>query len=157
MAGKLVTQVSFAAKRTDGGRFSWASQQGCSSIGRAPVSKTGGCEFDSRRRLYAVWTGFPTAVQDLFGSATRYIVPTILLVGGLWASFRAINYPKFADFLIAVEAEMNKVSWPSRGELVRASLVVIFVILALAMLLYFYDILWMTIFTKLGVLRGATG
>ena len=35
---------------------------------------------------------------------------------------------QFADFLIAVEAEMTKVSWPSRGELVRSSIVVILVI-----------------------------
>ncbi len=28
--------------------------QGCSSIGRAPVSKTGGCEFDSRRPCHSI-------------------------------------------------------------------------------------------------------
>ena len=33
--------------------------------------------------------------------------------------------PAFADFLIAVEAEMNKVSWPTRTELFRGSMVVI--------------------------------
>ena len=32
-----------------------------------------------------------------------------------------VNLPVFADFLIAVEAEMNKVSWPTRGELFRGS------------------------------------
>ena len=52
-----------------------------------------------------------------------------------------INYPKFADFLISVEAEMNKVSWPGRSELWRASVVVIVVIFFLAGLLYAYDIL----------------
>lgn len=110
-------------------------------------------------RLYTVWTGFPNGIQDLFGESGRYIIPTILLVVGLWLSFRAVNYPKFADFLIAVEAEMNKVSWPSRGELVRASLVVIFVILLLAGLLYFYDIFWMFIFGEnvLGVLKTGSG
>ena len=45
----------------------------------------------------------------------------------------------FADFLISVEAEMNKVSWPSRGELFRASMVVILVIFFLAVLLFAYD------------------
>ena len=45
------------------------------------------------------------------------------------ACFRLVNLPKFADFLIAVEAEMNKVSWPTRTELFRSSVVVIVTIL----------------------------
>ena len=36
----------------------------------------------------------------------------LLAVVGLWAAYRVVNLPAFADFLIAVEAEMNKVSWP---------------------------------------------
>ena len=46
-----------------------------------------------------------------------YGLPAVLAVVGLWAAYRSVNLPAFADFLIAVEAEMNKVSWPSRGEL----------------------------------------
>jgi preprotein translocase subunit SecE len=71
----------------------------------------------------------------------RYFVPFVLLLGGLWASFRVVQMPSFADFLISVEGEMNKVSWPSRGELFRASMVVIIVIFFLAALLFFYDFL----------------
>jgi preprotein translocase subunit SecE len=52
---------------------------------------------------------------------------------------RIVNLPSFADFLISVEAEMNKVSWPSRGELYRASLVVIVVIFLLTAILLAYD------------------
>jgi preprotein translocase subunit SecE len=70
----------------------------------------------------------------------RYYVPLGLLAIGLWASFRVVQMPAFADFLISVEGEMNKVSWPSRSELFRASLVVILVIFFLAALLYFYDL-----------------
>ena len=53
-----------------------------------------------------------------------------------------IAYPVFADFLIAVEAEMNKVSWPTRGELFRASMVVLIEIFALAIVLTAYDLFW---------------
>ncbi len=60
---------------------------------------------------------------------------------GAWAAFRVVNIPAFADFLISVEGEMNKVSWPSRGELFRASVVVILVIFFLAALLFLYDAL----------------
>jgi len=71
----------------------------------------------------------------------RYVVPSALLAGGLWICFRIVNLPRFADFLISVEAEMNKVSWPGRSELYRASLVVIVVIFLLAAILYSYDLI----------------
>ena len=71
----------------------------------------------------------------------RYIVPVGVLAVGAWAAFRIVNMPRFADFLISVEAEMNKVSWPSRNELYRASLVVIIVIFLLAAILFGYDFL----------------
>lgn len=74
------------------------------------------------------------------GPIVHYLIPFILLLVGGWASFRIVNMPSFADFLISVEGEMNKVSWPSRGELFRASLVVMAVIFFLAALLFFYDL-----------------
>ena len=69
----------------------------------------------------------------------HYYVPLAFLVIGLWASFRVVHMPSFADFLISVEGEMNKVSWPSRGELFRATVVVILVVFFLAALLFAYD------------------
>jgi len=69
----------------------------------------------------------------------QYLVPLATLLVGLWISYRIVNLPKFADFLISVEAEMNKVSWPSRAESWRASTVVIIVIFFLAALLFAYD------------------
>jgi preprotein translocase subunit SecE len=71
----------------------------------------------------------------------KFFIPLVVLVVGLWASFRIVQMPAFADFLISVEGEMNKVSWPSRGELFRASLVVILVIFFLAFLLFGYDLI----------------
>lgn len=71
--------------------------------------------------------------------AMHYWVPLAFMVLGLWASFRVVQMPAFADFLISVEGEMNKVSWPSRSELFRATLVVILVVFFLAALLFAYD------------------
>ncbi len=65
----------------------------------------------------------------------RFLIPGLLLALGVWASYRVVNVPAFADFLIAVEAEMNKVSWPTRAELFRASMVVLIEIFALAFIL----------------------
>jgi preprotein translocase subunit SecE len=53
-----------------------------------------------------------------------------------------VNVPRFAEFLIAVEGEMAKVSWPSTGEVVRSSVVIIFMIFALTAILFLYDLFW---------------
>jgi preprotein translocase subunit SecE len=71
----------------------------------------------------------------------KFAVPLALFVFGIWASFRIVHIPKFADFLISVEAEMIKVSWPTRTELYRASAVVMIVIFLLAAILFLYDYL----------------
>jgi len=82
----------------------------------------------------------------------RYGVCTVLLLAGLWIAFRVVNVPVFADFLIAVEAEINKVSWPTRGELIRASLVVLVMIFVLAAVLYVFDLVWFQVFHWIGIL-----
>lgn len=86
--------------------------------------------------------------------AAQYPLPIVLLVLGAWVCYRAVNLPKFADFLIAVQAEMNKMSWPSQQELIRSSIVVIFVIFILAVILFGLDIVWMTLFKAIGVLKN---
>jgi preprotein translocase subunit SecE len=83
--------------------------------------------------LSAYWSGY--------SDPWRYGVPLVLVAFGIWASFRIVQMPAFADFLIAVEGEMNKVSWPSRSELFRAAMVVILVIFFLAAILFGYDVL----------------
>ena len=96
------------------------------------------------------------ALQYYYTFFDFYPVPlAVAILGlGLWVSFRIVNIPKFADFLISVEAEMNKVSWPAWGELVRSSMVVIAVIFLLAGVLFGFDLLWRFIFQLIGVLKG---
>ena len=86
------------------------------------------------------------------GMAYQYALPGLLLLAGLWACYRVVNLPAFADFLIAVEAEMNKVSWPTRFELFRASLVVLMLIFSLAIILFLFDYSWGLLFRKTGIL-----
>jgi preprotein translocase subunit SecE len=85
------------------------------------------------------------------GSEFQFALPLLLLLAGLWASYRLVNVPAFADFLIAVEAEMNKVSWPTRTELFRASMVVLMLIFALGFILAGYDMFWKVLLFWLGV------
>ncbi len=85
------------------------------------------------------------------GQNFRYGICGLVLAVGLYVGYRVVNYSKFADFLIAVEAEMNKVSWPSRTELVRSSIVVIVVMFTLATVLAGFDIIWLKFFQVLGI------
>jgi preprotein translocase subunit SecE len=98
-------------------------------------------------RFYdSVMTQTTFGVSEQFSALVRLGTPLLLLAAGMWFGYRLVNWPRFADFLISVEAEMHKVSWPSRSELVRASMVVIFVIFFLAILLFSYDLIWASIF-----------
>jgi len=81
----------------------------------------------------------------------RWVLPGLLLAIGIWIGYRTVNYPRFADFLIAVEAEMNKVMWPSQDELVRSSLVVIVLLLSFAGLMYVFDMVWVGLFWLMGI------
>ncbi len=102
---------------------------------------------------FAIWAIFILGAWRLFSimpsaqPAFKYAVPAVLLLAGLWIGYRAVNDPTFADFLIAVEAEMNKVSWPTQTELLRASIVVIILIFGLAAVLFLYDMVLSWFFT----------
>ncbi|MBD3673594.1 MAG: preprotein translocase subunit SecE [Planctomycetaceae bacterium] len=76
-----------------------------------------------------------------------------LAAAGTWFAYRVVNYPRFADFLISVQAEMDKVSWVSWKELVRSTIVVIVCMTFIGVLLYAYDAAWAAIFKFLNVLK----
>jgi len=78
-------------------------------------------------------------------------LPVLLALAGLWAAYRVVNLPAFADFLIAVEAEINKVSWPSWGEMWRWTTVVIVMIFSIGILLAAFDFFWVWFFKLIGV------
>ncbi len=96
-------------------------------------------------QILPLWLSSSSAFSN-DGSAdlgvVRFLLPALLLAVGLWFVFRLVNLPRFADFLIAVESEMAKVSWPSGGEVARSSAVIIFLIFALAAILAAYDLFW---------------
>jgi len=91
---------------------------------------------------------------DMVNGSYRYFLPMLMFFGGVWMAFRVVNWPRFADFLIAVEAEMNKVSWPSRTEMIRSSVVVMITIFGLAFVLLAYDLFWQFALRFVGVLPG---
>ena len=109
----------------------------------------GGWQLFETMGSYSFSDWSPSAKQLL--QQARFVLPILLVAAGMWFSFRLVNWPKFADFLISVEAEMTKVSWPTKTELYRASMVVIFTMAFLALLLFAYDLIWQAIFDGIGV------
>ena len=102
----------------------------------------------------AAWRCHALFLAPAMGESSRalsYIVAVALGAVGIWFGYRLVNWPKFADFLISVEAELNKVSWPTQKELVRASMVVIFTILFLSAILFGYDAFWKFLFGLIGI------
>ena len=98
------------------------------------------------------WSLYSTLRGSLdAGSYLIPVIPAVTLIAGCWFGYRVINWPRFADFLIAVEAEMKKVTWPGKDELIRASIVVMFTIFFLAMALFMFDDIWQQFFSFIGV------
>ena len=62
---------------------------------------------------------------------------------------------KACDFMIATEGEMKKVSWSTRREIIGSTKVVILFTILLAVILFAVDIVFMTFFAWIGVLREA--
>jgi preprotein translocase SecE subunit len=111
--------------------------------------------------LLVGWTGVWSANRDqTFGAGSwtlqmpfewpsitpltdlEYAVPLLLAVLVFWVAWRAVNMPTFADFLIATEAEMNKVSWSSRRRLVQDTIVVLVTCFLLTLFLLVVDLFW---------------
>jgi preprotein translocase subunit SecE len=97
------------------------------------------------------WRLSDTGMMSDWGKSVQFGVPLALFAVAVWVVYRLVNIPAFADFLIGVEAEMVKVSWPSRSELIRSSAVVIVTIFGLAAVLALYDAFWSVLLTMLRV------
>lgn len=69
----------------------------------------------------------------------QYGVPSLLLAGLGVLIFWLVNRPASADFLIATEGEMKKVSWSSRKEIIGSTKVVIVATFMLAVILAAVD------------------
>ncbi len=79
-------------------------------------------------------------------------VGVIAFFGGL--VYFVLNKPRIADFMIATEAEMKKVNWPSKKEIVGSTWVVICGTAFIAVLLFMINIGFGTLFRAMKVLEG---
>ena len=102
-----------------------------------------------------IWRLYETVLSS--SPAVRFGVPAALglLLG--WIIFRLVQYPPFVEFLIATEAEMNKVSWTSRDDLYRATTVVLATVVLMAFFLFGVDWIWSNLLQVIGVLKFGGG
>ncbi len=90
--------------------------------------------------------------QKLEGADMGLWISTMVPVG-ICAGFAILIFwlssrPAVADFLIAAESEMKKVSWSSRKEIAVSTFVVIVLVIVLAFLLGFADLCFKLFFTE---------
>jgi len=83
----------------------------------------------------------------------KYIAPLLLAALGLWFAWRVVNVPSFSDFLIATEAELNKVSWTTKKRLFQDTVVVLVTVILMTIFLFFADVAWSALLKGIGVLR----
>jgi len=87
--------------------------------------------------------------------SVRLIIAGTITLVGWWIAFRSIHWPVFADFLVSVEAEMVKVSWPSKVEVYSSTLVVLAMFVILAAVIFAWDVVLVFVFRWLGIIAAA--
>lgn len=103
---------------------------------------------------YQLWQKFGAAD---FGSANvnflvSTFVPLAVFVVFAWLIYWLVNKPVVADFMIAAEGEMKKVSWSSRKEIAVSTTVVIIVVVSMSALMAVTDVFFQVVFRGIGVL-----
>ncbi|AMV24644.1 preprotein translocase subunit SecE [Gemmata sp. SH-PL17] len=78
----------------------------------------------------------------LLSIGAKVVVLVLIIAVTLWVGFRSVNVPDFAEFLIATEAEMNKVSWSTRKRLAQDTVVVLITTLMMTLFLLAVDLFW---------------
>ena len=90
-------------------------------------------------------------LYQILESRTNNIWLYTLVPAGVCAAialllFWLVNKPNLADFLIAAEGEIKKVSWSSRREIVASTTIVIGVVLSMGVMLVGVDSLFVLLF-----------
>jgi preprotein translocase subunit SecE len=102
--------------------------------------------------ILGAWT-LSQGPLSTYSEPVRVGIPFVISAFAIWFAFRIVNWPRFADFLISVEAEMDKVTWASREELQRATIVVICTMTFIGLVLFVYDLFWVWFFTLVRILQ----
>ena len=92
------------------------------------------------------WSELPSGLR-LF----RAIIPLILMLACFYVLLRVVNSKRPADFMIATEGEMKKVSWSSKKEIIGSTKVVIVTLLLMGLILFLVDLFFKILMKSIGV------
>lgn len=92
----------------------------------------------TEHRLY--WQGGMVVAMVVFWSVFLYWI---------------LNKPRVADFMIATEAEMKKVNWPTKKEIMGSTWVVITGTFLIAALLFVINLVFGAFFQAIGILDAS--
>ncbi len=79
------------------------------------------------------------------------LVPAVLCAGLGFVIFWILNKPNIADFMIASEGEIKKVSWSSRTEIAISTFIVILVVVLMCIVLWLVDMGFQLLFQSIGI------
>jgi preprotein translocase subunit SecE len=102
-------------------------------------------------------TGCYALFRQLEGTGNVWVkafVPVGVCVVFSLLIFWIVNKPNIADFMISAEGEIKKVSWSSRKEIIASTMVVIFVVAAMAGMLYAADWVFRWVFAVVFKIYG---
>jgi len=78
-----------------------------------------------------------------------HVVATGVLVVSIVGVYILVNRPRVAGFLVEVEGELRKVSWPTRREVLGSTVVVLILMAVLSAYIFLADLLLATVFRGL--------
>ena len=113
--GRMVALVSGIALVATGGYSLWITLQGSAALSKSLLD-------------------IPHVGLDI---TWALLIALVVVVAGCTGIVWFVNRPRAVDLLIETEAEMKKVSWPSRREAWNSSIIV--VVTVVMGLLFFYD------------------
>jgi len=93
-----------------------------------------------------MWSELPPGL-GLFRAA----IPLFIMLACFYVLLRVVNSKKSADFMIATEGEMKKVSWSSKKEIIGSTKVVIVTLMFMGLILALVDLFNKILMKSLGV------
>ena len=79
------------------------------------------------------------SISGAVSTQTAWIIGGSVFAVCVLVTLHIINVPRIVDFLIASEAELRKVSWPTKPELIRQTVVVLVAIVFFCVFIWVAD------------------
>jgi len=92
---------------------------------------------------YNVLAAYPMSEYPVYvKQAIQLGVPVLVLAALVAVAAYVLNRPRIAEFLIETQAELAKVSWPTREQVMGSTVAVLVLVLVMAAVLLVMDAAW---------------